>query len=101
MLRGGAVPPCGYPARRQPRPMGEHGHFQQMRLRLPSANPPIQWLSVEVDFFTSFEWWKLDPHDQLVDDGAYCLADPGCKYAVYLRTGRPVTVQLASGELRS
>ncbi len=51
-----------------------------------------------VDFFTSFEWWKLDPHDDLVDEGAYCLAAPGQKYALYLRTGRPVTVRLAPGE---
>jgi len=51
-----------------------------------------------VDFFTSLEWWKLDPHDDLVDDGAYCLADPGRQYIVYLRTGRPVTVRLGPGE---
>lgn len=37
-----------------------------------------------VDFFTSFEWWKTDPHDELVNNGAYCLAKPGEIYAVYL-----------------
>jgi hypothetical protein len=37
-----------------------------------------------VDFFTSFEWWKTDPHDELVSKGAYCLAKPGEIYAVYL-----------------
>jgi len=37
-----------------------------------------------VDFFTSFEWWKTAPHDELVDNGAYCLAQPGQIYAVYL-----------------
>jgi hypothetical protein len=37
-----------------------------------------------VDFFTSFEWWKTDPHDELVDGGAYCLAKPGEIYALYL-----------------
>ena len=30
-----------------------------------------------VDFFTSFEWWKTEPHDELVNNGAYCLAKPG------------------------
>ena len=30
-----------------------------------------------VDFFTSFEWWKTEPHDELVNNGAYCLAEPG------------------------
>jgi len=37
-----------------------------------------------VDFFTSFEWWKTDPHDELVTNGAYCLAKPGEIYAIYL-----------------
>ena len=37
-----------------------------------------------VDFFTSFEWWKPEPHDELVSKGAYCLAKPGEIYAVYL-----------------
>ena len=40
-----------------------------------------------VDFFTSFEWWKTDPHDELVNNGNYCLADPGKTYAVYLPQG--------------
>ncbi len=37
-----------------------------------------------VDFFTSFEWWKTEPHDELVDGGAYCVAKPGEIYALYL-----------------
>jgi len=37
-----------------------------------------------VDFFTSFAWWKTEPHDELVNNGAYCLAQPGQIYAVYL-----------------
>jgi Protein of unknown function (DUF4038)/Domain of unknown function (DUF5060) len=37
-----------------------------------------------VDFFTSFEWWKTEPHDELVNQGAYCLAKPGEIYAVYI-----------------
>jgi hypothetical protein len=41
-----------------------------------------------VDFFTSFEWWKTDPHDELVNHGAYCLAKPGEVYAVYVPLGR-------------
>jgi hypothetical protein len=41
-----------------------------------------------VDFFTSFEWWKTEPHDELVNSGAYCLAEPGQIYAVYVPLGR-------------
>jgi hypothetical protein len=50
-----------------------------------------------VDFFTSFEWWKTDPHDELVDNGAYCVAKPGEIYAVYLPKGGKVTVKLDPG----
>jgi hypothetical protein len=50
-----------------------------------------------VDFFTSFEWWKTDPHDELVDNGAYCLAKPHDIYAVYLPKGGKVTVKLEPG----
>jgi hypothetical protein len=53
-----------------------------------------------VDFFTGFEWWKTNPHDELVNNGNYCLADPGNTYALYLPKGGPVTVQLAPGHYR-
>jgi hypothetical protein len=50
-----------------------------------------------VDFFTSFEWWKTEPHDEMVNNGAYCLAKPGEIYAVYLPNGGDVTVTLEPG----
>jgi hypothetical protein len=50
-----------------------------------------------VDFFTSFEWWKANPHDELVNNGAYCLAKPGEIYAVYLPREGNVTVKLEPG----
>ena len=50
-----------------------------------------------VDFFTSFEWWKMEPHDESVDNGNYCLAKPGETYAVYLPSGGKVTVKLEPG----
>lgn len=50
-----------------------------------------------VEFFTSFEWWKTEPHDELVDKGAYCLAQPGELYAVYLPAEGSATVKLAAG----
>jgi len=51
-----------------------------------------------VDFFTSFEWWKTEPHDEFVNNGAYCLAKPGEIYAVYLPKQGTVAVKLESGE---
>jgi hypothetical protein len=50
-----------------------------------------------VDFITSFEWWKTEPHDESVNNGNYCLADPGRTYAVYLPRGGSVTVKLDPG----
>ena len=51
-----------------------------------------------VDFFTSFEWWKTDPHDELVSNGNYCLAQPGDLYAIYLPHGGKVSVELQPGK---
>jgi hypothetical protein len=48
-------------------------------------------------FFREFEWWKADPHDELVSPGAWCLAEPGKTYAVYLPSGGGVKVKLEPG----
>lgn len=49
-----------------------------------------------VSFFTSFDWWKLDPADGLVIGDGLALADAERKtVAVYLPKGGTVTVQLA------
>ncbi len=65
-----------------------------------------------VDFFTSFAWWKTNPHDELVRaeaqvpgaagksrvaNRAYCLAEPEQLYVVYLPMGGSVAVNLAAG----
>ncbi len=50
-----------------------------------------------LDFMTGFEWWKTEPHDELVDAGNWCLAEPGRTYAVYLPKAGKVTVRLLPG----
>ncbi|MBZ5676603.1 MAG: DUF5060 domain-containing protein [Acidobacteriia bacterium] len=50
-----------------------------------------------VDFFTSFDWWKTEPHDELVNNGNYCMAKPGELYAVYLPHGGKVELKLQPG----
>jgi hypothetical protein len=50
-----------------------------------------------VDFFSSFDWWKTEPHDELVNNGCYCLAKQGELYAVYLPREGTVTVRLEPG----
>jgi hypothetical protein len=57
----------------------------------------LQGYAHMVDFFTSFEWWKTEPHDELVSAGKYCLAGPGEIYAVYLPKGGSVTIRLLPG----
>jgi len=54
-----------------------------------------------VDFMTSFDWWKTNPHDELVSNGNYCLAEPGEIYAIYLPHGGSVTVHLKPGHYRA
>ncbi len=54
-----------------------------------------------VDFFTSFEWWTTEPHDELVNNGAYCLAKPGETYAIYLPAEGDVTVTLEPGRYQA
>jgi hypothetical protein len=50
-----------------------------------------------VHFFSSFQWWKTDPHDELVNDGSFCLAEPGRLYVIYLPRGGRATVKLEPG----
>ncbi len=50
-----------------------------------------------VDFFSGFDWWKTDPHDEMVNNGAYCLALPGEIYAVYIPKEGNVTIALEPG----
>ena len=50
-----------------------------------------------VHFFSHFQWWKTDPHDELVNNGSFCLADPGRLYVIYLPYGGSVTAKLEPG----
>jgi len=54
-----------------------------------------------MEFFTQFEWWKTEPHNELVPTGRYCLAEPGRQYAVYLRSGGNVTLKLQPGRYQA
>jgi hypothetical protein len=50
-----------------------------------------------VDFFSGFEWWRGDPRDDLVNNGAQCLEIPGSALVVYLPHGGNVTLNLPQG----
>jgi hypothetical protein len=54
-----------------------------------------------VDFFTKFDWWRTEPHDELVDNGNYCLAVPGETYVIYLPHGGTAAVHLTPALYRA
>jgi hypothetical protein len=49
------------------------------------------------EFFTAFDWWKLEPRPDLAG-GAMCLAEPGVRYVVYLPQGSSVSLQPEPGD---
>jgi len=53
-----------------------------------------------VDFFTDFDWWKLDPADGLADNGGLVLAEKNKRYAVYAPTGGRVNLKIPAGDWR-
>jgi hypothetical protein len=54
-----------------------------------------------LQFFTSFEWWKTEPHDEFASRGVFCLAEPGKTYVAYLPHGGSVTLTLEPGRYRA
>jgi len=54
-----------------------------------------------VTCFTSLKWWKMQPRDDLVNQGAYCLAEPGQQYLVYLPKGGKAEVKLDDGKYQA
>lgn len=46
-----------------------------------------------VAFFTSFDWWRLEPHPEIANE-AMCLAEPGVRYVVYLPEGGSTALKL-------
>jgi hypothetical protein len=59
------------------------------------------FLKIMLDFMEAVPYWTMNPHNELVDRGNFCLANPGKEYIVYAETGGVITVDLshASGTL--
>jgi hypothetical protein len=90
----------------------------------PKNEPWVKQIGIVKQFFTSLDWWKLEPHDELLACAAprskdrnrrgeanskpremdqapatayWCLADPGRQYVLYARgLKEPVTLSLTS-----
>jgi hypothetical protein len=63
----------------------------------------LQGYARMVEFFTSFAWWTLEPHPEMVrhGQGHLCLAEPGQRYVVYLPSGGRATVTLDGRRYRA
>ena len=51
-----------------------------------------------VDFFTSIEYWKLEPAPRIVSGNLLVLAERGRQYAIYYRRPEQGTVELEPGD---
>ncbi len=52
-------------------------------------------------FFTSIDWWKLEPRDDLAADDTLFMAEPGRCYVAYKPNGGPARCILAAGAYRA
>jgi hypothetical protein len=50
--------------------------------------------------FTSLQWWKMNPHNELVNGKNLCLAEPGKQYLVYTNDST-LALQLESGKYKA
>jgi hypothetical protein len=66
---------------------------------LGEAHP---FLKIMFDFMESIPYWTMNPLNELVNNGNFCLANPGKEYVVYAEDGGPVSIDLsgATGELQ-
>jgi len=57
-------------------------------------------ISIMAKFLKKLEWWKLEPHPELILEYPlkYCIADPGNEYVIYLRWGGAVRINLNHAE---
>ena len=55
-------------------------------------------LLIATDAIRQLEYWKMNPYNELVEGSteAYCLAEPGAQYVVYVPTGGDVKLDLTA-----
>ncbi len=80
------------------------GGVWETHVRRPYDRPLSSWEPVWTQlggaraFMESVPFWKMSPRNDLVTDGkAFCLADPGGDYVLYLPVGGEVAVKLLDG----
>ncbi len=80
------------------------GGVWEAHVRPPYDRPLSTWDQTWTElggaraFMESFPFWEMEPNNAMVTEGkAFCLAQPGVAYALYLPQGGTVVVDLATG----
>jgi hypothetical protein len=68
--------------------------FERDTLNYPGARS----MAFMAQFLRSLEWWRLEPHPELLHDNPapFCAAEPGQQYLVYARWGGTVWLDLGA-----
>ena len=79
-----------------PSPWPLHREFDTDTLDYPGAKS----MSFMAKFFKGIEWWKLEPHPELISEypARYCAAAPGKEYVIFARWGGVVRVDLSAAQ---
>ena len=82
------------------KPLDEHV-FKLSQLGQNTAGD--EQLKYAMDLLSTLEYWKMKPHNEVVtgDKEAYCLAEPGKQYLIYLPEGGDASLMLAEGNYDS
>jgi hypothetical protein len=70
-----------------------HGEFLPLDLGKGKAH---RYLEIMFDFMQRIPYWTMSPHNELVDSGKFCLANPGQEYIIYAESGGIVSVDLSA-----
>lgn len=60
------------------------------------ASQAHRYLKIMFDFMERIPYWTMSPHNELVDSGKFCLANPGKGYVIYADSGGVVSVDLSA-----
>jgi hypothetical protein len=69
-----------------------YGEFLPLNYGQGKAQP---YLAIMLDFMESISFWTMNPHNELVNSGALCLADPGKEYVIFAEEGGPIDIDLS------
>jgi hypothetical protein len=62
------------------------------------AGQAHQYLKIMFDFMERIPYWTMSPHNELVDSGKFCLANPGKEYVIYAESGGVISVDLSAAK---